>query len=55
LPFGPPSALYVGSNVDPRDALLRVNTDANEGFHIISEMNLEHAVLEYAEMKFPPT
>lgn len=47
LPFGPPSALYVGRGEDPTAALLRVNTDANEGLLGIRVTNLAHAVLEY--------
>jgi hypothetical protein len=53
LPLGPPVALYVGTV--PTAAFRRVDTDANDGFHIISEMNLAQAVVEYGEMKFPPT
>jgi hypothetical protein len=34
--------------------LARVDTDANEGFCIISATNLEQAVVEYGDMKFPP-
>jgi len=47
LPFGPPSALYVGSGEDPTAALLRVDTDANLGVDRIRATNLAHAVLEY--------
>jgi hypothetical protein len=54
LPFGPPSALYVGSVADPTAALLRVNTDANERFHVISATNLAQAVLEYGAIKLLP-
>ena len=52
LPFGPPLGLYVGGF--PTAALERVDTDANEDFHVIKEMNLEQAVVEYGPIKFPP-
>jgi hypothetical protein len=52
LPLGPPVGLYVGRV--PTAAFRRVDTDAKEGFHTISAMNLEQAVVEYCEMKFPP-
>jgi len=52
LPFGPPRASY-GGRV-PIPALARVETDANEGFDVIIETNLEQAVVEYGPMKLPP-
>ena len=52
LPFGPPAATYVGISVDPIPGLLRVDTDANAGFHVIRATNLAQAVREYGEMKF---
>ena len=52
LPLGPPRALYVGTV--PTAALFLVDTDANEGLGVRA-MNLAQAVLEYGEMKFPPT
>ena len=47
LPFGPPSALYVGSGEDPTAVLLRFDMDVNEGLLGIRVTNLAHAVLEY--------
>jgi hypothetical protein len=47
--------LYVGSNEDPTGALLRVNTDANEGLYVIRATNLAQAVVESSDNKFPPT
>jgi hypothetical protein len=35
--------------------LTRVDTDANEGFHVMSATNREQAVSENDENKFPPT
>ncbi len=49
LPFGPPTALYVG--MVPTAALLRVDIDANEGLGVRA-MNLTQAVTEYEAMTF---
>ena len=50
LPFGPPAALYVG--MVPRAALLRVDTDANEGLGVRA-MNLTHTAVEYGATNPP--
>jgi hypothetical protein len=40
--------------MDPMAALLRVETDANEGFQVMRLTNLVQAVVEYGAMRFPP-
>ena len=47
--------MYVGSEADPTAELVLVDTYANEGFDRIRVLNLEQAVVEYDEIKFPPT
>ncbi len=49
LPFGPPTALYVG--IVPTAALLRVDIDVNEGLGV-SAINLSLTVVGYGKMTF---